>query len=117
MNRRGFLSSLAATLVAPDPDKLLWRPGARLISVPSGQKLIEATDWSIWFAPAKYITHEYQKYGIWGMFAPFCGNGYIWKSFTIEKRARELMLAHTQCKYVSWRAWNEKEEVIGEIYA
>lgn len=34
VTRRGFLASLAAALVAPDPERLLWRPGARLISIP-----------------------------------------------------------------------------------
>lgn len=33
MNRRGFIGSLIASAVL-DPDKLLWRPGARLISIP-----------------------------------------------------------------------------------
>lgn len=35
MNRRGFLAAFGAAMVAPDPDKLLWRPGARLISIPA----------------------------------------------------------------------------------
>lgn len=35
MNRRGFLATLAAAFVAPDPERLLWVPGARLISVPA----------------------------------------------------------------------------------
>ncbi len=34
MNRRGFLTTLAAGLVAPDPEKLLWVPGRKLISIP-----------------------------------------------------------------------------------
>lgn len=34
MNRRSFLAAAAALLVAPDPEQLLWRPGARLISIP-----------------------------------------------------------------------------------
>lgn len=33
MNRRGFLSTLAAGF-AIDPEKLLWRPGAKIISIP-----------------------------------------------------------------------------------
>jgi hypothetical protein len=33
MNRRTFLSALAATFVA-DPEKALWVPGKKLISVP-----------------------------------------------------------------------------------
>ena len=38
LNRRGFLTSLAAALVAPvDPDRLLWVPGARLYSIPKPQ--------------------------------------------------------------------------------
>lgn len=33
MNRRSFLAALAAGL-ALDPERALWRPGAKLISVP-----------------------------------------------------------------------------------
>lgn len=33
LSRRGFLSSLAAAFIL-DPEKLLWKPGAKLISVP-----------------------------------------------------------------------------------
>lgn len=35
MTRRSFLAAVAAAFVAPDADELLWRPGARLISVPA----------------------------------------------------------------------------------
>lgn len=36
MNRRAFLASLgAAAFVAPDAERLLWRPGARTISIPA----------------------------------------------------------------------------------
>src|SRR6266478_5393555 len=34
LNRRGFLGLLAAGL-ALDPERLLWRPGAKLISIPA----------------------------------------------------------------------------------
>lgn len=36
-SRRGFLGALAATVAGPmmlDPERLLWRPGAKLISIP-----------------------------------------------------------------------------------
>lgn len=33
LNRRGFLTALAGAFVA-DPDRLLWVPGKKLISVP-----------------------------------------------------------------------------------
>jgi len=33
INRRGFLASLAAAVFA-DPERLLWRPGAKTISIP-----------------------------------------------------------------------------------
>lgn len=38
MNRRGFLGTLAglAATAALDPERLLWTPGKKLISVPSG---------------------------------------------------------------------------------
>lgn len=37
MNRRSFIAGVGAALAgaALDPDRLLWRPGARLISVPA----------------------------------------------------------------------------------
>lgn len=36
MNRRGFLGALTAAVTGAvlDPEKLLWHPGAKLISVP-----------------------------------------------------------------------------------
>ncbi len=34
MKRREFIAALAGAFVAPDPDKLLWKPGAKLISIP-----------------------------------------------------------------------------------
>lgn len=38
MNRCGFLSTLAAGF-AIDPEKLLWRPGAKMISIPAAPKV------------------------------------------------------------------------------
>lgn len=37
MNRRGFLSALiaAGTAAAIDPERLLWTPGKKLVSIPS----------------------------------------------------------------------------------
>ncbi len=42
MNRRLFLSTLAAGLAGAtlDPEKLLWTPGKKLISIPAPQKLL-----------------------------------------------------------------------------
>ena len=37
MNRRGFLAVLAAA--AADPERLLWTPGAKLISIPAAPRL------------------------------------------------------------------------------
>lgn len=34
LGRRGFLSVLMAAAVAPDPERLLWTPGKKLISIP-----------------------------------------------------------------------------------
>ncbi len=43
MNRRSFFSALAAiaATAALDPERLLWRPGAKLISIPQGPRLID----------------------------------------------------------------------------
>lgn len=38
-SRRSFLAALAAAFVAPDPERLLWVPGARVISVPAPRTL------------------------------------------------------------------------------
>lgn len=43
MNRRGFLTALCAAMAAPDPDKLLWKPGSRLISIPNRVKRCKIT--------------------------------------------------------------------------
>lgn len=37
MRRRSFLAAIAAAFVAPDPEKLLWQPGKKLISIPAAQ--------------------------------------------------------------------------------
>lgn len=36
MNRRAFLEAIAGAIAA-DPERLLWRPGAKLISIPRPQ--------------------------------------------------------------------------------
>lgn len=44
MNRRGFLSTLAGALLASsqlDPEKALWVPGKKLISIPQPSLSIE----------------------------------------------------------------------------
>ena len=40
MNRRGFLAALVAGLTL-DPERLLWVPGRKLISVPAPEVVIE----------------------------------------------------------------------------
>lgn len=40
MNRRNFLATLAGTLTL-DPERLLWRPGVKLISIPKAAIPIE----------------------------------------------------------------------------
>jgi len=42
MNRRGFLRGLLGTgaALALDPEKMLWVPGKRLISIPAGPRLL-----------------------------------------------------------------------------
>lgn len=39
MNRRAFLSALAAAFVL-DPEKLLWQPGAKLISIARPRRIV-----------------------------------------------------------------------------
>lgn len=50
MNRRNFLSVLAASF-ALDPERLLWKPGAKLISIPKPKPVGE----TIWWLNANYI--------------------------------------------------------------
>lgn len=44
MNRRGFLAALAAAVVC-EPDRLLWEPGKRLISIPAPPKVVIPAGW------------------------------------------------------------------------
>lgn len=39
MNRRGFLAALAGAAAAYDPERLLWVPGAKTISIPAEQPI------------------------------------------------------------------------------
>jgi hypothetical protein len=55
MNRRGFLAAVAGAFVA-DPEKLLWTPGAKLISIPAPSKVVIPEGW----APAV----DYSCFGI-----------------------------------------------------
>jgi hypothetical protein len=120
MKRRGFLSALCATLVASDPDELLWRPGARLISVPSGNKLITADLWSILFQKEKNVNafHSY---------ASFClmGGGNFGPHPLIKTNKDALDYArnyrkfyYPDHKYINVVSFsNSGEKHIGEIYA
>lgn len=44
MNRRNFLAALAAA--ALDPERLLWQPGAKLISIPRPGRVINVTSFA-----------------------------------------------------------------------
>ena len=46
MNRRGFITSLITGAVL-DPERLLWTPGRKLISIPSGKEIISG----VWIGP------------------------------------------------------------------
>lgn len=43
MRRRSFLAAIAAAFVAPDPEKLLWVPKRKVISIPAPRKVELAT--------------------------------------------------------------------------
>jgi hypothetical protein len=69
MNRRGFLAALSAAFVA-DPERLLWTPGAKLISIPApivwpkppfDHAMFERAWQPGSFAP-DHITREWQRY-------------------------------------------------------
>ena len=61
MNRRGFLSALLGTGAALtiDPERLLWRPGAKLISIPKPQPVGESMFFldEINYTTLRYIHH------------------------------------------------------------
>jgi len=40
MRRRSFLAAIAAAFVAPDPERLLWQPGKKLISIPAPKPIV-----------------------------------------------------------------------------
>ena len=52
VNRRGFLAALLGTGAAMtlDPERLLWRPGAKLISIPVKSDLICTNQIAFWKA-------------------------------------------------------------------
>lgn len=39
MRRRSFLTAIAAAFVAPDPERLLWTPEKKLISIPAPKRV------------------------------------------------------------------------------
>ncbi len=45
MTRRGFLGALLGTAVSPDPERLLWVPGRKLISIPRSNVIAVSPDW------------------------------------------------------------------------
>lgn len=121
MNRRGFLTALCAALAAPpDPDKLLWTPGKKLISVPSGKKLISADYWSVLFQREKNISGcaAYQGLCLVG--------GEPWGSHPLIKTNMDAMMYarnyrntyYPDHKYVTVVVHSDSgENYIGEIYA
>ena len=65
MNRRSFLSALAASLVL-DPERALWVPGKKLISIPPlghrwVKKLISIPPLGHRFLPLAYITEAFLR--------------------------------------------------------
>lgn len=123
MNRRGFLTALCAAMAAPDPDKLLWKPGAKLISVPSGHKLIPAQFWSIWVYGEVSKFSGYADYGVLGD-QKYCsdfgiGGGSSTKTSRdiIEDVKYRLKNNKGRYKKAIWFVENTYEKFSGEIYA
>lgn len=119
LGRRGFLGLAAALLVAPDPDKLLWRPGARLISVPSDKKLITARTWLIWAQTEKNPKglDVYSTFADLGPLYPFRPVRVEFDSRYVQMRAEAIAAIHPRHKYIQWTAFNGPEIVSGEIHA
>ena len=121
MNRRGFLTALCAAIAAPpDPDKLLWTPGKKLISIPSGKKLISAYLWSIMFHREKNVSGHmaYQGFGLMGG-EPWGHHPLIKTNKDAVEYARNYRKFYCPThKYVNIVAYsNSGEKYIGEIYA
>lgn len=60
VTRRAFLSALAAAFVL-DPEKLLWQPGAKLISIPKPRRFFEL-DGMQYFLTQGGIGTQYARY-------------------------------------------------------
>ena len=118
MNRRGFLTALCAALAAPpDSDKLLWTPGKKLISIPSGKKLISVDYWSIWLYTNPRLEYNdtlvrYSNYAVFPVTYGTCAR----KSSELENEARERLVAHGgRYRRAIWFAENRTEKTFGEI--
>lgn len=64
MRRRSFLAAIAAAFVAPDPEKLLWLPGKKVISVPPARKVELATPvaWQAIVEDVTTLSDPWRKY-------------------------------------------------------
>ncbi len=64
MRRRSFLAAIAAAFVAPDPEKLLWVPGKKVISVPPARKVELATPvaWQAIVEDVTTLSDPWRKY-------------------------------------------------------
>jgi hypothetical protein len=62
MNRRGFLQTLAAGLAgaALDPERLLWKPGAKTFFLPTLKPIVQPVGWVVsaggLFMPGDIVT-------------------------------------------------------------
>lgn len=75
MNRRAFLASLLATATI-DPERLLWRPGAKLISIPKGWDVYEFAGQRFFrvFDEQGHITTDVAWYKVWDDGRVDCNN-------------------------------------------
>lgn len=67
IGRRGFISSMIGAMVL-DPDRMLWVPGAKTISIPNPLNGVDITVlnvnnhaiWLGWFNAEAYLRGEYE---------------------------------------------------------
>lgn len=113
LNRRGFLTILSGALLAPDPEKLLWQPGKRLISIPSGRKLIGVERYSIW----TFVNPAASFYSMRSTGTDYWGSLGGITSADVERAAAKVFKPNIH-KRVCWAVWNDQHEIVsGEIHA
>lgn len=73
MRRRSFLAAIAAAFVAPDPEKLLWQPGKKLISIPAPPRIALPVPiaWQAITEDITSLTDQWRRFEVTGYLVEF----------------------------------------------